>query len=148
MAVDVEIPQDKRVKGTRPGYALDVRTLNFETKIKLARDPRTPIKIMEALAEDKYDVRLALARNPFIPPSIMLKLIKGGNFEIQYSIVTNLRFLAKMGLLKEEDREKFKEVFSALSLSEHPSVRRGLVDNPVVPDELKVLVNKPPFSIS
>ncbi|MDY6902917.1 MAG: hypothetical protein SWZ49_33320 [Cyanobacteriota bacterium] len=95
--LSVETEQDEETKKvhqlmakrTDSPFALSqvVKNGDRHSKITAARNPKTPISILEQLAKDAdEDVRSVLVQNPNLPSNCLIELAKNSTFNVQLTI--------------------------------------------------------------
>lgn len=68
----------------------DVLTLSYNEKCGLARNPNTPVELLEVLATDRsQDVRYWVAQNPSTPVELLKILATDESSNVRYAVARN-----------------------------------------------------------
>lgn len=105
-----------------------LRNGDLASRMKIARDRRTPVNILEQLAKDPDEsVREYLAANPNLPLTSRLELTRDPSFKVRSALAR-----------KQSNRSTPIEILESLANDESEGVRALVADNPETPAEILV----------
>jgi len=89
---------------------MDLENISYEEKIKLAKNPSTPVDLLRELAKDEdEDVRGQVAANPNTPMDALRDLAQDEKWLVRYCVAENPKASSKILVMLFEYEKSLKE---------------------------------------